>query len=142
MAARLEFLLHYVSLSLLFAAALAHTGSAASIDSKVVAAPDVVEIITQNEDGSTKETKIWIVLVDDQAYIRTGGTRWYANIERNPDATLRSQGAEHPVRPELIADEALSQRVAAVFREKYGFADRLAGLIRFGGTHIMRLVPR
>ncbi len=131
-----------VLLSVLLATVLTHTSSAASIDWKAAAAPGVVKIISQNEDGSMRETKIWIALVDDQAYIRTGGTRWYGNIERNPDATLRSEDAEHLVRAELISDEALAQRVVDAFREKYGFADRLAGIMRFGDTHIMRLVVR
>ncbi len=89
-----------------------------------------------------RDTKIWIVLVDGRVYIRTGGTRWYRNIERNPNASLRTGELEHPLRVELVTDGALLQRVNDTFREKYGFSDRWAGIMRFGGTHIMRLVAR
>ena len=47
------------------------------VDWSVAAKPDVVEVLTTNEDGSTRETKVWIVAVDGQGYLRTGGTRWY-----------------------------------------------------------------
>ena len=38
-----------------------------------------------------------------------------------------------------------AERIAAVqeaFRAKYGFMDRLSGLVRFGGPRIFELVPR
>ena len=112
------------------------------MDWSVAAKPDVVEVLTTNEDGSTRETKVWIVAVDEQGYLRTGGTRWYANIEREPNVVLRSGGVDYPLRAELIEDEELSERIAAALREKHGFSDRMAGLIRFGPRRILRLVPR
>ena len=33
-------------------------------------------------------------------------------------------------------------RVETAFREKHGFSDRMAGLFRFGGARVMRLVAR
>ena len=124
------------------AALLAAPQRGVAVDWSAAGAENVVEIITRNEDGSPRETKIWLVVVDGQGYIRTSGTRWYGNIERNPDVVLRVVGAEHPLRAELVTDEALREKVVAAFRTKYGFSDRMAGLIRFGDTHIMRLVPR
>ena len=112
----------------------------ASVGWSEAAAPGVVHILTQNEDGTTRETKIWIVLLDGQAYIRTANTRWYRNIERNPDVTLRSEGAEYPATAQLVTDEALLDRIEAAFREKYGFKTRLSGLARLGRSNIMRLV--
>jgi hypothetical protein len=102
----------------------------------------VVEIVTRDEDGAPRETKIWLVVVDGEGYIRTGGTRWWGNVERDPDVTLRVAGVEHPLRAELVTDEALLARVVASFRTKYGFSDRMAGLVRFGDTHVMRLERR
>lgn len=101
-----------------------------------------VKILTQNEDASIRDTTIWIVLVGDEVFIRTGSTRWYGNIERDPDVVLRVGEIEFPLRAELVKDEALVQRVHAAFREKYGFSDRMIGWFRFGESHIMRLVPR
>ena len=124
------------------AALLAAPQRGVAIDWSAASAENVVEIITRNEDGSPRETKIWLVVVDGQGYMRTGGTRWYGNVERDPEIVLRVAGVEHPLRAELVTDEALLEKVVAAFRTKYGFSDRMAGLIRFGDTHIMRLVPR
>ena len=114
----------------------------ASVGWSEAATPDVVHILTQNEDGSTRETKIWIVLLNGQAYIRTANTRWYRNIERNPDVTLRAEGVEYPATAQLITDESPLDQIEAAFREKYGFKNRLSGLARLGRSNIMRLVAR
>jgi hypothetical protein len=114
------------------------------VDSGLKGAADAeeVEILTRNEDASIRETTIWIAVVGDEAFIRTGSTRWYGNIERDPDVVLRIGQNELPLRAELVTDEPLLERVRTAFREKYGFSDRMAGWIRFGGEHIMRLVPQ
>ena len=114
----------------------------ASVGWSEAAAPDVVRILTQDEDGSTRETKIWIVLLDGQAYIRTANTRWYRNIERDPNVTVRSEGAEYPATAQLVTDESPLDRIEAAFREKYGFKNRLSGIARLGRSNIMRLVAR
>lgn len=111
-------------------------------DWKAASAAEVVEVLTVNEDGSTRATKIWIVVTEGESYIRTGRTRWYGNIERNPDVVIRFGGAEFPFRAELVTDEEEFERVQATFREKYGFGDWLAGLAHLGATRIMRLVSR
>ena len=115
---------------------------ARAIDWAAADAERVVEIVTRDEDGAPRETKIWLVVVDGEGYIRTGGTRWWGNVERDPDVLLRVAGVEHPLRAELVTDEALLARVVASFRTKYGFSDRMAGLVRFGDTHVMRLERR
>lgn len=95
------------------AAAWIAPAPARAIDWAVAGAERVVEIVTQDDDGSPRETKVWLVVVDGQGYIRTGGTRWWGNVERDPDVELRVAGAEHPLRAELVTDEALLQRVVA-----------------------------
>ena len=116
--------------------------AAAEADWTALAAPDVVEIVTQDEDGDDRETKIWIVVVDDEAFIRTSGTRWNGNLERDPAAVLHSGDSLQPVAVERVEDADLFARVETAFREKYGFADRMAGLVRFGQTRVMRVVAR
>jgi hypothetical protein len=115
---------------------------AGAIDWAAAGAERVVQIVTRNEDGTSRETKVWLVVVDGQGYVRTGGTRWWGNIERDPDVVLRVAGAEHAVRAELVGDAELAARVEAALRTKYGWSDRLMGPFRFGDTHILRLVPR
>jgi hypothetical protein len=116
--------------------------AAAAVDWGVLADERVVEILTTNEDGSRRETKVWLVALEGQGYIRTGSTRWFANIERNPDVVLRAAGAEHAVRTEQLDDEVLIERLDDLFREKYGWSDRFVGLWPGAHTHYMRLVPR
>jgi hypothetical protein len=115
---------------------------AGAIDWASAAAERVVEIVTRNADGTHRETKIWLAVVDGQGYARTGGTRWWGNIERDPEVVLRVAGAEHPLRAELVTDRELVAKVEAALRTKYGWSDRLISPFRFGDTHILRLVPR
>jgi len=124
------------------AALLAAPKRGVAIDWATAGAERVVEILTTNEDGTTRETKIWLVVVDGPGYIRTSGTRWWGNIERDPNVVLRVAGAEHPLRAELVTGPELAAKVEAALRTKYGWSDRLMGPFRFGDTHIMRLVPR
>jgi hypothetical protein len=112
------------------------------IDWAAAGAERVVEIVTRNADGTSRETKIWLAVVDGQGYIRTGGTRWYGNLSRDPDVVLRVAGAEHLLRAEEVTDAQLVARVEAALRAKYGWSDRLIAPFRFGETRILRLVPR
>ena len=101
-----------------------------------------VEVITTNEDGSARETKVWLAVVEGQGYIRTGNTGWGGNVERNPDVTLRIGEIELPLRVEFVTDEAQREAVKAAFREKYGFSDRIMNPLRGKNPKIMRLLPR
>jgi hypothetical protein len=101
-----------------------------------------VTVGTLNEDGTPRETTIWLVVVDGTGFIRTGGTRWGDNAERDPDVTLHVAGQEHALRAERIVDPALIARANAAFREKYGTSDRISGFFRFGDVRIFRLGER
>jgi hypothetical protein len=115
---------------------------AASPDWNAVAATSTVQVITKNQDGTLKETTVWLAVVDDQGYIRTGNTRWWANIERDHDVALRIEDHEYPLRVEVVEDPGLIQRVEEVFRAKYGWVDRALDVVRSGSPHIMKLSPR
>jgi hypothetical protein len=101
-----------------------------------------VVVITTNEDGSTRETKVWLVVVDGRGYIRTGKTRWGGNVGRNPAVVLRIGETELPLRVEFVTDPGERAAVTAAFRAKYGFADRILSPLRGGSPRIMRLTPR
>ena len=104
---------------------------------------DVEEIsaITADEDGSVRETTIWLAVVDGRGYIRTGNTTWGANVVRDQAITVRVEGKELPVQVQFVEDEALRQRVVATFREKYGWSDAMIGIIRGSHPKIMQLDP-
>ena len=70
--------------------------------------------MTSKEDGSERETKVWLVVVDGQGYIRTSqGTTWGGNVERNPDIALRIEGSEYPLRAVFVEDAAGMHNEAA-----------------------------
>lgn len=116
--------------------------AAAAPDWNAVKDVGTVYIVTTNEDGSARDTKIWLVVVDGQGYVRTGSTRWKANVDRNPDVTLRIEEAEYPLRVEFVTDPELCTRVEQAFRDKYGFSDSFIGIFRPGDSNIMRLLSR
>jgi hypothetical protein len=101
-----------------------------------------VEVITTDEDGSARVTKVWLAVVDGQGYVRTGKTRWGGNLERNPELTLRIGETEVPLRVEFVTDPTERDAVKAALRAKHGFSDWILNPIRGRNPKIMRLVPR
>jgi hypothetical protein len=128
-----------ILLTALFASAPAR---ASAPDWNAAAGVQTVEIVTTNDDGTPRDTTIWLAVVDGQGYIRTGHTHWEGNIERNPEVVLRIDRAEYPLRAEFVEDAALRARIEQVFREKYGFSDAFIGMFRSGDPKIMKLAPR
>jgi len=126
---------------LLAAAVLAFAPvSHAAPDWSQVADLDTVEVISTDPEGGSRLTTVWIVVLDHEAYVRTGGTRWGDNVEREGRLRLRVPAGEHELRAEKVLSEAEQARVEAAFREKYGNSDWWAGLVRFGETRVFRLV--
>ena len=115
--------------------------AASAADWTRLADADVVHIATVNEDGSERSTKIWVVVVERAAYVRTGATRWFANLERDPSVVITEGESEYAARAERVTAAERISLVQTAFREKYGFMDRLTGLIRMGGPRIFRLEP-
>jgi hypothetical protein len=111
-------------------------------DWEAVAGENTIQIITVDLDGATRDTTIWLAVVAGEGYIRTSGTRWFGNVEREPRVVVRIAGEEYRLRADLVADQDVKDRVEAVFREKYGLWDRLRGVYVWGATNIMRLSPR
>jgi hypothetical protein len=102
-----------------------------------------IQVVTVDPNGAERDTTIWLAVIDGQGYIRTGNTRWFANLQRDPALRLRAAGVEYPLKTELIQDPALCTRIDAAFREKYGLTDRVIAWFRSAGaTKRMRLVAR
>jgi hypothetical protein len=116
---------------------------AAELDWNSVADVGQVRVLTTNQDGTPRETTIWLAVVDGRGYIRTSGsTTWGDNVERNPDIALRIGDSEHPLRASFVEDEALRERIVAAFREKYGRFDGFLDVFRGSKPRIMQLDPR
>jgi hypothetical protein len=103
---------------------------------------DVIEILTVDEDGENRETKIWIVVLDQAGWIRTNDTRWLANIRRDPDVAIRAGDVVLPVRAEISEDREDYDRVEAGFKEKYGFVQKVMSFFRMSEPTVLRLEPR
>jgi len=101
---------------------------------------ETVEVISTEEDGTQRLTTVWIVVIDHQAYLRTAGTRWGDNVEREGRLRLRVPAGEWELRAETVLSAAEVDRVVAAFREKYGRTDAVMEWLRFGERRVFRLV--
>ena len=126
-------------LGLLFVPSLAHAAPAGPDWSQFVDT-QTVEVISTEEDGSQRLTTVWIVVLDYQAYIRTAGTHWGDNVEREGRLRLRVPAGEWSLRAEKVLQPSEIARVEAAFREKYGTMDAVMDWLRFGEHRVFRLV--
>jgi hypothetical protein len=127
---------------ILFLLVILMSHSASSANWEVARAESEIFVTTSDKNGSERETTIWIVVVDGEAFVRTSGTPWERSIKRNPHAVLTIAGGDYPVQIRRVRDRELIKRVQTQFRAKYGgTADRMARVVRllFGGSHIYRV---
>ena len=111
-------------------------------DWQSVAEERVPTIVTRDPDGAERVTKLWLVVVDGQGLIRTGDSRWFKNIEREPNVVFRVGGQAYSLRAERVTDASLVKRANAAFREKYGWEDRFIHPFGEPDKNVMRLLPR
>ncbi len=129
-------------LGLLVAAALvALSASPAAAEGEWApfAEADVVRIVTQDEAGDERDTPVWIVVVDGAAYVRTNDSRWLANIRRGSRVALRLDSTTRPVSAEEVGDPAVTARVEAAYKAKYGFVQRVMSFFRVREPTVLRL---
>jgi len=126
----------------IFAAALVLVGAAhgSPLDWTRFTDTQTIQIVSTDEDGGQRLTTIWIVVLDRQAYIRTAGTTWGDNVEREGALKLREIAGDRPLRAEKVLSAAEVERVVAAFREKYGTTDAVMELLRFGERRVFRLL--
>jgi hypothetical protein len=116
--------------------------TAADLDWSAVADADTIHVLTNDEDGDARATKIWLLVLDGQGYIRTSRrSTWGGNVERNPDIGLRIEDTDHLVRATFIVDAVERARIVAGFEVKYG-SNPILNFFRGDDPRIMRLEPR
>lgn len=128
----------------LVVAALASAGPAASaseLDWTQVADVGVIEIVTNDEDGDLRETKVWFVLIDGVPHLRTSNTRWRANTQRDPGVLIRIEGVEYVQLARDVSSPEMVERVDQASRAKYGWQDAFIHVFRTSDPHILRLAP-
>jgi hypothetical protein len=123
---------------------LANAGSvlAAELDWQPFQDTDVIEILTQDEDGAQRETSVWIVTLDGHGYVRTNDSRWLANIRRGSAIALRLDAQEFPVAAREPNDAAITARVEEQFKQKYGFMQRVMSAFRMREPTVLELSAR
>ena len=108
--------------TLLFVLGLFHSAPILGAEPKWsdITGEEEITITVNQGDGTARDLTIWFVVVDGQGYIRTRDTSWRAEMERDPNVSLRIAGRDYPVRASAVAEGALYDRVNAAYTEKYG----------------------
>jgi len=121
---------------------VADTAISAEPDWPAVADEETVYVVTTDEDGDLRKTKIWMTVIDATPYIRTSrNSTWGANAERAPEVSIIVAENEYPLQAHLIEDVSERERIVAVFEEKYG-SNPIMNWIRGDNPRIMRLDAR
>ena len=103
---------------------------------------EVVVVTTTAADGSTHETRLWVVDHDGSAWLRAGGdaSGWYQQMQANPEIEMvrNSVAASYTVQPDL----AQRGRVNTLMRDKYAWRDAYISFLFSRDDAVpIRLVP-
>lgn len=103
---------------------------------------DVIHVLTHDEDGELRDTKVWVVVLDGSGYVRTNASHWLENIQRNPEVQVRVRGYDYLMRAEEVRASALRESVEGAYKKKYGLLQKTMSLFRIREPTVLRLVPR
>jgi hypothetical protein len=107
---------------------------------------EIATLTTRAADGDgDATTRVWVVDDAGRAWLRSGSGKsgWYERLEANPDVTLERAGVTtRYLAVPVKGDAALRDRIHALMREKYTWADQVVSLSRDGaGSVPIRLDP-
>jgi len=93
---------------------------------------EVVHLRTRDAQGNEHETHLWVVDDAGFAWLRAGhgDTGWLVRIEQNPDVTVVRRGEVLHFHAVPVHDPAVRDRIHALMRQGYPFADRIISVIR------------
>ena len=92
-----------------------------------------IEIETRSATGRTHRTTIWVVVDDNNVYVRSVRGRnghWYQEITANPDAAIHVDGRRLVVHAVPVTDEALIARVSNSYLRKYRGSPFVNSIVR------------
>ena len=75
--------------------------------------------MTVDPDKSRRITQVWIANIGQSAYLRTGDSRWFKNLQREPQLELRIGGMSYPCGTQVVTDATTVTNVHEAFRAKY-----------------------
>jgi hypothetical protein len=94
-----------------------------------------LHIVTTDPEGDERVTRIWLAQVDGAGTLRTGDSRWWHNLQRDPACRIRLDGVDYPVRAESVTDPVGRVRIDDAFLAKYGRWERMVFSQERGETH-------
>lgn len=99
---------------------------------------EVVVLSTTDSQNAVHETRLWIVEHDGALWLRAGvpTSSWFQRLRAEPEVTLERAGVRRRYRALPSEDAAVRDRIHARLAEKYGWADRLIGMMRDGSASV------
>lgn len=105
---------------------------------------EVVVLHTRDASGADLSTHLWIVDDGGFAWLRSGlpTSGWFVRLEARPDVSVERAGQTTRYRAVPVRSPEARERIHALMREKYGWADRLISATRDARASIaVRLDP-
>jgi hypothetical protein len=126
-----------VSILFLFVLACASTPLVAerAIDWNTTDESWSLHVVTIDPDGAERVTRIWLAAVETRGGIRTGNSRWWQNLQRDPHCWIRLDGFDYPVDVEFANELDEKIQIDEAFTVKYGWMERLMFPQDRGETH-------
>lgn len=121
--------------------ALALLAFAASIWVASEQGGEVVELRTTGAAGEVHTTRLWIVEIGPDLWLRAGdpGSGWVQRLEAEPQVELVRRGRAGRFRATVVPH--MGPEVDRKMAEEYGLADRLIAVFRTGQSIGIRLDP-
>jgi hypothetical protein len=105
---------------------------------------EVVVLTTHDAAGAPHQTRIWIADDAGAQWLRSGvrGNGWFQRLTARPEVEVMRGGVTRRYRAVPVETSEARDRVHALMRAKYGFADRYVSLLRSAsGSIAVRLDP-
>lgn len=105
---------------------------------------ELVTLGTVAADGTTSETRLWVVDDGGSAWLRASvpESGWLLRLEANPAVIVERAGTATSFHAVPVSEPAVRDRIHRLMREKYGWADRWISIIRDGSLSVpVRLDP-
>ena len=127
----------FASIALLFFAlgCATPTPSDGPIDWERIDEPWSLHVVTIDEDGDERVTRIWLALVDGQGTLRTNDSRWWENLQRDPAFRIRVDGVDYSVVAEFVDEHEARAVIDDAFVAKYGWLEGVMFPQDRGETH-------
>ena len=88
-------------------------------DWNLLAKEEIPSLVTVDPDESRRITQVWIANIGQTAYLRTGDSLWFRNLQRDPELELRIGGMSYPCGTQVVMDTTIAANVHEAFRAKY-----------------------